>query len=181
MIKLKGDPWFDEQAVINRVKNLWLQLLTCRYTWDMEPMKPYFSEALYRKELEGVSKDQESMLMRYSERPAVLDGTLSIGTASPGHEALVCHLFTRFTPRVIRKDTDAIVMEGKESFFREDWILSRPSTMRTPQPGAPFSVNCPNCGSPFSLYKSAKCPMCHSLISVPDFTWIIEQISGRVG
>lgn len=181
MIQLRDDPWFDEQAVLNRVKNLWMQWLSCRYTWDMEPMKPYFSESLYQKEMDGIAQDQAAMRMRYAERPAVLDATLTLGPSAPDRETLVCRLYTRFTPRVIRKDTEAVIMEGKESFFHEEWILSRPSDAKTPKPGAAFSVNCPNCGAPFSLYKSAKCPMCHSLISVPDFTWTVEQISGRVG
>ena len=147
----------------------------------MDPMKPYFSEKLFQKELEEIAQDQAALRMRCSERPAVLDGTLSAGPASSGRETLVCHLLTRFTPRILRKDTGAVMMEGKESFFQEDWVLSRPDTVKTPQPGAPFSVSCPNCGAPFSLYKSAKCPMCRSLISVPEFTWTVEQISGKVG
>ncbi len=119
--------------------------------------------------------------MRYSERPAVLDGTLEQGPQESGRETLVCHLFTRLTPCIVRKDTDTVISQGRESFFHEDWILSRPAGTKTPRPGAPFSVNCPNCGSPFSLYKSAKCPMCKSLISVPDFTWTVEEITVRVG
>lgn len=181
MLILNNDPWFDAQAVINRVKNLWLQLLTCRASWDMEPMKPYFSDALYQKELKEIAQDQAETRVRLAERPAVLDGTLDAAPSASGREILLCHLFSRFTPRVIRKDTGKVIMEGRESFFHEDWMLSRPDTVKTPQPGAPFSVNCPSCGSPFSLYKSAKCPMCHALISVPDFTWKVDQISGRVG
>ena len=178
---LKDDPWFDEQAVINRIKNLWLQLHTCRYNWDLEPMKPYFSKTLYQKELDGIAQDRTEMRMRYAERPAVLAGMLTAVETVPGEERLVCHLFTRFTPRVLQKDTETDLMKAKETFFHEDWILCRHAGTKTPQPGAAFSVNCPNCGAPFSLYKSAKCPMCHSLISVPDFSWIVEEISGRVG
>ena len=121
------------------------------------------------------------MRMRYSERPAVLDASLETGIPAAGRETLVCHLHTRYTPQVIRKGTGETLMKGKELFFHEDWVLSRPDTVKTPPPGAAFSVNCPNCGSPFSLYKSAKCPMCRSLISVPDFTWTVERIAGRVG
>ena len=183
MLQLKDDPWFDEQAVINRVKNLWLQLLTCRARWDLEPMQPYFSEKLYQKELKELAQDQAAMRMRYSGRPAVLEGTLTPvpTTADSDQEMLLCRLFTRLIPREMRRDTEAVIREGKESFFHEDWILCRPKGVKTPQPGAPFSVNCPNCGAPFSLYKSAKCPMCHSLISVPDFTWTVDQITVRRG
>ena len=62
MITLRNDPYFDEQAVVNRVKNLWLQLMTCRFSWDMEPLKPYFSDTLCAKEMDALKKDQESMM-----------------------------------------------------------------------------------------------------------------------
>jgi len=181
VITLRNDPYFDEQAVVNRVKNLWLQLMTCRFSWDMEPLKPYFSDTLCAKEMDALKQDQESMRMRYAERPAVLDGSLSLESTDGNTEILTCHLFTRFTPRVLQKDTGAVIMEGKESFFHENWTLVRPLGTKTPRPGSAFSVNCPNCGAPFSLYKSAKCPMCHSLIPVPDFTWTVDRISGQVG
>lgn len=181
MIRLPNDPWFDEQAVVNRIKNLWLQLLTCRRSWDLEPMKPYFSDSLYRQELEEIAQDRAALRMRYAGRPAVLEGSLSAGPVSSGRERLVCRLFTRYTPIIMQKDTEEVLREGRETFFHEDWALSRPAGIKTPQPGAPFAVNCPNCGSPFSLYKSAKCPMCRSLIPVPDFTWTVEQITRRNG
>ena len=181
MVNLKNDPWFDEQAVINRIKNLWLQLLTCRYNQDLEPMKPYFSQALYQKELNALRNDQASGWKRYALRPAVLDGQLTVVSLNPGQETLNCELFTRFTPRVLKGDSDLLLSEGKETFFHESWLLARPGGTKTPKPGAAFSVNCPNCGSPFSMYKTAKCPMCRSLIIVPDFTWTVEEITGQIG
>lgn len=181
MLKLKDDPWFNEQAVINRVKNLWLQRLTCLCDWDLEPMKPYFSESQYQKELDLISQDRSAMRMSCFERPAVLDASLEEGPVSAGRQTLVCRLFTRFTPQAKQKGTGKLLVSGKEMFFHEDWLLSRPAETKTPAPGAAFSVNCPNCGAPFSLYKSAKCPMCHSLIPVPDFTWTVDSITGRAG
>lgn len=181
MAVIPNDPFFSEQAVLSRIKNLWLQLLTCRAAWDPEPLKPYFSDMLYQKELEALEKDRAAGQVRRSERPAVLDGTLDAQVPSQGREILVCHLFTRFIPRIVDHDSGKIRMEGRESFFHEDWVLTRPEGTKTPQPGAAFSVNCPNCGAPFSLYKSAKCPMCRSLIPVPDFSWTVSEISGRVG
>ena len=177
MIRFPDDLWFDEDAVINRVKNLWIQLLTCRSAWDLDPMKPYMSEALYQKEAEAVHADENVLRMTLAVRPAVLDSILEKGLSEPGKDKLVCRLFTRYTPRLVQKDTEKVISEGKETFFHEEWILARPEGVKTPKPGAAFSVNCPNCGAPFSLYKSAKCPMCRSLIPVPDFIWTVEEIT----
>ncbi len=181
MVSMKEDRWFDEQAVLSRVKNLWMQLLTCRFSWDLEPVKPYFSESLYRAEEDTLRLDREADRARYYGRPAVLDGSLEEGMADGEREILICRLFTRYEPRILSRSTDRILRQDRESFFHQEWTLVRPAGTRTPQPGAAFSVNCPNCGAPFSLYKSAKCPMCKSLIPVPDFTWTVEQIRESEG
>ncbi len=181
MIKFANDTWFDEQAVLSRVKNLWMQQMTCRATGDVEPLRPYFSEALYQKELDDLARDQREGKIRQAGRPAVLDGVLEQAGAAEGREALRCRLFTRYTPREVRQHDNEVLREGKETFFHEEWLLTRPAGTKTPQPGAPISVNCPNCGAPFSLYKSAKCPMCKSLIPVPDFTWTVEEITVVIG
>ena len=96
MVIMKEDRWFDGQAVLSRVKNLWMQLLTCRFSWDLEPMKPYFSEALYRTEEESLRLDREADRARYFGRPAVLDGSLEEGMADGEREILICWMFTRY-------------------------------------------------------------------------------------
>lgn len=176
MIMLRDDPWFDEQAILNRIKNLWMQLQLARSDWDLSPLKPYFSKGLYQKEEGDLGRDQAEMKARYAGRPAVIDARMTAEPETDGRTVISCELFTRLTPRILRQDTKQVLSEGRETFFHEKWILSRPVSEKTPQPGAAFSVNCPNCGAPFSLYKSAKCPMCRSLIVVPDFTWTVDRI-----
>ncbi len=179
MLRMEGDPWFEEKEVITRIKNLWIQLQSCRYQWDLEPLRPYFSMGLIQREEEALRKDQEAMRMRYAGRPAVLEGVLKREEDRQGQEVLLCGLHTRYIPREIARDTEKVVREGKETFFREVWVLVRPAGTKTPMPGAAFSVNCPGCGAPFSMYKSAKCPMCNALVRVPDFTWIVADIVAR--
>ncbi len=177
MIRIDGDPWFNEGEVLTRVKNLWMQLVSCRANWDPSPMEPYFSEALYGRLTEEIGKDQEALVKRQAGRPAVLDGTVELRESGGDEDVLVCRLFTRYNPKEVNAETGKVVKNGDETFFHEDWVLKRNAGEKTPVPGAPFSVNCPNCGAPFSMYKSAKCPMCESLIRVPDFVWTVDDIT----
>ncbi len=180
MIRIEGDPWFNEGEVLSRIKNLWMQLLSCRANWDPEPMEPYFSGELYARLTGDIGKDGEDGIKRQAGRPAVLDGTLEKREGGE-KDTLVCRLFTRYNPREVHFETGKVLKEGKETFFQEEWVLTRPAGVKTPVPGAPFSVNCPSCGAPFSMYKSAKCPMCGSAIRVPDFVWTVEDIIVKEG
>ncbi len=180
MIQFPSDPYFDETAVENRIKNLWMQLFAARASWDPEPLKPYFSARLYGREEAMLREDRKAGRVRQSYRPAILRRSISCSGEIRGREILVCRLFTRYRPLLVDKATGKILSGGQEKFFREDWTLSRPAGNRTPQPGAAITVNCPGCGYPLSLYKTAKCPFCGTLTRVPDFTWSVDDIAVRV-
>ena len=180
MIQIPSDPCFDETAVENRVKNLWMQLCAARACGDPEPLKPYFSAGLYGKEEAMLREDGKAGRVRQSVRPAILSSSVSYSGEVRGREILVCHLFTRLRPLLADRATGKTLSGGQERFFRENWTLSRPAGTRTPPPGAAVTVNCPGCGYRLSLYKSAKCPFCGTLTRVPDFTWSVDDIAVRV-
>ena len=176
---LPHDPLFDPQAVETRVQSLWLQLQFCREKRDLEPLKPYFTGALYAREENDLRQDVRSNRMRYSGQPAVISSALSYQGVSGGRETLVCSLLTRYNPQTLKWDSQKRTEGRQETFFREDWTLIRPAGAQTTQLNAVFTVHCPGCGAPLSLYKSAKCPMCGTLTKVPSFTWTVSDITVR--
>ena len=176
---IPGDPLFDETDVENRIKNLWMQLQLARSSGDPEPLKPYFSAHLYSTEENKLRDDLKADRIRHTIRPVVLRSNLTYEGVDRGQEKLACHMVTRTRPEEIRRSRGKTVAGGEETFWREEWILTRPAGSATPAAGSPVSVSCPGCGSPLSLYKSAKCPFCGSLVPVSDFTWKVERIDAE--
>ena len=153
-----------------------MQLELARITGDLEPLKPYFSTHLYSVENNIMRDDQRANRLRHAIRPAILQSRLTYEGVNRNQEILVCHMLTRTRPVEIRRSSGKTVSGEEETFWREEWTLSRPAGTVTPVDGSPVSVNCPGCGAPLSLYKSAKCPFCGYLVPVPDFTWTIDRI-----
>ena len=174
-----NDPLFDGTAVLNRIKNLWMQLCLAKISGDMEPLKPYFSPRLYEAEENLIREARKVDRIREDVRPAILQSSLSAGGSENGREKLVCHMLTRSRPLEIRQSSETTVAGGMEVFRRETWTLSRPLGTKTPGERSPVSVSCPGCGSPLALYKSAKCPFCGKLVPVSDFTWTVDSITVR--
>ena len=172
-----NDPRFDPIAVETRVQSLWMQLQLCRMNRDLEPMKPYFSEDLYVKEEAALRQDIQANRMRFPGQPAILNGSISVLSAERGRETVLCSLFTRFSPETRKWDSRKRETAKGETFYREEWTLTRPEGTKTPVPGEKVDLHCPGCGAPLSLYRSAKCPMCGTLNKVPDFTWTVEKIA----
>ncbi len=179
MMRLPDDPYFDSNAVEARIQNLWVQYHLALARRDLEPMKPYFSSDLYAREESLLRQDERANRMRDDTRPTVLSTELRYLGTERGEEQLLCSLFTRYTPKTLSWDSRKRLSARGETFFREEWVLSRPVGTKTPVPGKAFNAHCPGCGAPLSLYKSAKCPMCGTLTKVPDFTWTVSKITVR--
>ena len=179
MITLEQDPLFDETVVCSRVQNLWMQLQAAHIEEDLKPLKPYFSASLYQREEAQLRDAQKVDRIRQTVRPAILNWTMTYEGIRQGREVLNCHLLTRSRPLEIKKSSGVTVAGGQETFYREDWILSRPSGTKTPPENSAVTVHCPGCGASMSLYKSAVCPFCGKTVRVPDFTWTVEEITQK--
>ena len=177
MIQISGDSMFDEQAVLSRVQNLWMQLRLAWSSENLAPLKVYFSSSLYEKFENELRQVQRIDRIHQDVRPAILSSSLSYEGIRNGREILTCNMLTRYRPTEVKKQAGATPMGGQETFYRETWALGRPEGTLTPAPGHAFSVHCAQCGAALSLYKSAQCPFCGNLARVPDFTWTVENIS----
>ncbi len=177
MITIAQDPLFDEAAVSSRIQNLWMQLQAAHIDEDLKPLKPYFSASLYQREEALIRDAQRAGRIRQAVRPAILNWTMSWEGVQQGREILVCHMLTRSRPLEVRKSTGTTVAGGQETFYRENWTLSRPQGTLTPDENTAVTVHCPGCGATMSLYKSAVCPFCGHMVRVPDFTWTVDDIT----
>ncbi len=177
MIRLAHDPLFDETAVSSRIQNLWMQLQAAHIEEDLERLRPYFSASLFQRKEAELRDAQRAGMIRAAVRPAILNWTMSYEGVERGKEKLVCRMLTRGRPLETRKSTGTVVSGGQETFFREEWTLTRPKGTLTPEAGTAVTVHCPGCGGTLSLYRSAVCPFCGKQVRVPDFTWTVDDIN----
>jgi len=179
MIRIEQDPLFDEEAVCSRIQNLWMQLQAAHIEEDLLPLKLYFSTDLYQREESQLRDAQRIGRIRQEVRPAILNWNMTYEGVNRGREVLTVHMLTRSRPLETKKESGATVAGGQETFYREDWTLSRPQGTQTPKEGGAVTVHCPGCGAAMSMYKSAVCPFCRHMVRVPDFTWTVDNITRR--
>ena len=66
-----------------------------------------------------------------------------------------------------------------EKFMEYEWIITRKSgVVTTSETGGTRTVNCPHCGAPVDINKSAKCEYCDSILTVDSVDWVINTIKG---
>ena len=179
MLRIENDQWFDPFAAEGMVQGLWFWLLRCRADRDMEPLRESLSPGLYASECAALLEDAKAGRDRLALDPGIRNAELSYMGAEEGRERLLCRMLTRFTPRIVERDTLKVLSEGPETFFREEWELSRPEGTLTRPPSGIANEICPGCGSELRVCVSCKCPVCGTFVKIPKTGWVVDGITVR--
>ncbi len=174
------DPRFSASDLREKLSNVYVQMQNGCTARDIEPLRPYFTDALYQqfdRQIRGLKANRQ---INYVERIAVLDVNLRGWFQEGGDDHLVAELKTRITDYTVNEDTGALVSGSKtaEKFMTYEWDLSRPTGTVTEAAGETTQRHCPNCGAPLSVNESARCPYCDSVITFQDHDWTIYAVKG---
>ena len=178
------DPFFTEAEMREKVSNLYSEMQRAWESQDWEPMRARMTDDLYnqmwRQLQELVTRNQINRV----ERVAIISVGLVNFYQDQQNDNLVIRLTTRITDYTIDRATGAVVSGDprREKFMTYEWTMIRSLGVKTPAPGiegkAEVSRNCPHCGAPIDLTQSARCSYCGSIVSAPEFDWVLSNIKG---
>ncbi len=178
------DPFFTEAEMREKVANLYSEMQRAWETQDWEPMRARLTDDLYnqmwRQLQELVTRGQINRI----ERIAVMSVALKQFYQDEQNDNLVIRLTTRITDYTVDRATGNVVSGDpkREKFMTYEWTMIRSVGVKTPAPGIDgkqeVSRNCPHCGAPIDLTQSARCSYCHSIVTAPEFDWVLSNIKG---
>ena len=174
------DAGFDAAAMTEKLSNWYVQMQNAWQAKDFEPMRPYFTDALFAQFQRQLKALADSGRTTYVERIAVLGVTLRGYYQRDGQDHIVAELCTRIVDYTVDDKTGAVVSGNRnaEKFMTYEWVLVRPSGQTTRKEGEMQSIHCPNCGAPLNINQSAKCEYCDSIITLEDHDFVISAIKG---
>lgn len=173
------DPNFSISEMESKLSNLYVQLQDQWCALDLEPLRPYLSDELYNKSDRQLDEIRRSGLTPHIERIAVLGAELRGYYVRDGLDHMIAEMSTRIT--TYSTDETGEVVRGNpnlEKFMTYEWELVRTSGEATAEEAELKTVNCPNCGAPVRINKSARCPYCDSIITVNEHDWLLNSIKG---
>lgn len=178
------DPFFTEAEMREKVSNLYSEMQRAWENQDWEPMRAHLTDDLYnqmwRQLQELVSRNQINRV----ERVAIISVALAGFYQDQQNDNLVIRLTTRITDYIIDRASGQVVSGDprKEKFMTYEWTMIRSLGVKTPAPGVEgkteVSRNCPHCGAPIDLNQSARCSYCGSIVTAPEFDWVLSNIRG---
>ena len=177
---LSRDEHFSEDAIKQRLSNLYVQMQNAWSARDLTPLRGDFTDAQFEQYERQVQKYRDDRLIPRVERIAVLDVQIRGVKQSEQHDILIVNLRTRITTYTTKEDGQQIVWgsRNEEKFMEYEWTLVRPKGSKTLSTDKDQAFNCPNCSAPMRINQSAQCPYCHSVVSKAQYDWVIAGIKG---
>lgn len=172
------DPSFDQADVAEDVSNWYVRMQNAWQAGDFSPMQPYFSDALYGQFDRQLKQMKSQGMTNYIENISVLGVNFTGWYEEGGQDFLVALVQTRIIDYTV--DSAGNVVSGhkdREKFMTYRYILARTSGVMSGEDKTE-QQNCPNCGAPVDLNKSAKCPYCDTVLESNEHSWVISAIQG---
>lgn len=174
------DNGFSQTSFKEELSNMYIRFQNAWQNKNLDDVRPCLSGDFYAKverQLEPYRKNKQTNKI---ERISVLGVELMGWKQESGNDIIIANLQTRIVDYVV-DDTTGNVIKGSntdEKFMLYEWTLMRTSGKTTGETDAKNAANCPNCGAPLNLNKSAKCEYCGSIIEADDFDWVLSDIKG---
>ncbi|MBQ6235047.1 MAG: zinc-ribbon domain-containing transport protein [Clostridia bacterium] len=175
------DPDFSPEDLKEWLQNLYIKMQDCCTKRDVEPIRPYFSDALWQQFDRQVKQLRSNHRTNYVERISVLSVDIKGCYQDKGEDVIVAEIYARITDYTLNDDTGTVVAgsRDREKFMTYEYSLSRPIGMKTePRAEGVTERHCPNCGAPLSVNESIKCPYCDSVLTFSDHDWTVYAIKG---
>lgn len=174
------DPNFSEEAVKEKIGNLYIKMQGAWQNKDWEPMRADLTDALFNQMKSGVEAKKRNHQTNYVERIAILGVNLTGFGQDENHDIITAELRTRIVDYTVDDNTGAVISGSKtaEKFLTYEWTLVRTKDSRTPLQTKDAAKFCPSCGAPLDVNHSAQCPYCGTVITAASYDWTLNAIKG---
>ncbi len=174
------DPSFSETELKEKLSNVYVQMQNAWQAKNLETLRPYLTDELYAQYDRQLDNYRRAKQTNRIERIAVLDTLLDGWTQRGGDDVIIATLRTRIVDYVTDDETGSIVRGSNsvEKFMVYEYTLTRKTGTLTSEASGTRVVNCPSCGAPCDINKSAKCEYCGNIITVDSCDWVISGIKG---
>ena len=166
----KIDKAFDSAKFSSKLSNIYPRLRTSMSDGKLEEMEPYLTAEYFESLSEEYSALAKKGKVLYTERITVLGVELKGFEQSGGFDYMYAALRIRTVEYFADiKTRQRIKGDADEQFSTLLVMLKRESGRISPQLSGISAQNCPYCGAPVNINRSAKCDYCGRILNTDSF------------
>ncbi len=170
------DSLFNESAFCEKVSNLYYKYKICFSDNKLEEIEPYFTQECFEGILQRKAQLKASGRYYYAQRVTVLGTVIDGYTQTAEQDIIFANLNVRAVEYEVDLNKNIVFGTQNEQFLNGKVELVRTKGSKTLPKVSGSARNCPNCGAPLNLSKSARCEYCDSVLSNDPFNWKFNLI-----
>ena len=173
------DPDFDPTAFLDRVRRAFHVAQDAWCAQDLAPLRPFVSDGVFERFSLQVA-DQVAAGWRQRMDDTSLGAPVVVACdAGPVFDRLTVRLPFQARISKVDRETDEPVPGSTlpERTFAECWTFLRRRGTRTLSADGLMEGQCPNCGAPLELARSARCGTCEAEVLSGYFDWVLTEIT----
>jgi len=172
------DKNFRSEVFCEKLSNIFFRLRCAVSDGKLSEMSPYLTDDYYNSLESKLKADESRGELLYTERITVL-GVEITGFEQDGENDII---LAEVRNRIVEYYADAktrkkIRGSSEEQFVTSKVRLVRPAGLVSAEAKGIRTQNCPYCGAPTNINKTAKCEYCGRILNTDLFDWLISGIS----
>lgn len=172
------DPKFSEQAFLERVNNMYVQMQNAWTEKKWEPLRAMFTDALYNQLKRQLDEYVNHHQTNHVDRIAVLNSFITSCREDETNDIVTVQLETRIVDYVTDDATGQVISGSntREKFMTYEWTMIRRRGVLTQSTPVTKVLSCPSCGAPLDINQSGQCAYCGSIITSGEYDWVVSQM-----
>lgn len=174
------DPQFSSSDLESKLANMYVAFQEAWQAKNLETLRPYLTDTLYARCDRQIDAYRKNGWTNRMEHIAVLGVQLLGWKQEGGNDVIVARLQTKQIDYVTDDAIGTLVRGSntKEKFMTYEWVLLRACGMTTAASSGTSVQQCPHCGAPVNINKTAKCDYCGSILTTDAMSWAVNEIKG---
>lgn len=174
------DPNFSSADMEAKISNVFIRLQAAWMKRDLTDVRTCLTDEFYAQtdlQLDAYRIKKQTNVI---ERIAVLGVSLTGWDQNDKNDMIIARVSARMADYVTDDATGEVVRGSRtaDRFMEYEWTLVRTKGRKTGVDDEKERKNCPYCGAPLDINRSAKCEYCGNIVSTNDYDWCLASIKG---
>lgn len=173
------DPNFSAADMEAKISNVFVRLQAAWMAKNLDDVRTCLTDEFFTQTDRQLDAYRNSNQTNVIERIAVLGVSLTGWDQNGKNDRIIARVSARMADYVV--DAAGNVVRGSKTadkFMEYEWTLVRTTGKKTGVDNDKERKNCPYCGAPLEINRSAKCEYCGNIVSTNDYDWCLASIRG---
>ena len=170
----KYDNTIDNNMLLSKVDNIFIQILTGIMFDDLDRVKHKISDCLYDRYKNILIYNNQNNLRQMFDELNIKNSQISFINKKDDKLIVSVSLVARYMNYFVNKETGEYVSGNNQKRMEYPYIITLEKSLNAKTMGV--SMHCPGCGNPMNVNAYGVCSYCGTKFNTEDFDYVVTNI-----